>query len=439
MATGKWNTMASAAPGAIGVAVDRSSQWRLIVQAAAITDTNVSGATQPVWADVTGSLIDVSWQRGDPAAESRGPVGSANFRFEASGFISALGAGDPMALVVAVNDRLGAGCLIRFGYRRNSDSAWRPLFTGFIDTIDEDWSADQPRRVFDVQAFDTYWFIAGHRSPATYGTIGMTTVDAFTGLLSAIDWPFNTNYATAGPVLGGESAQAPLTLLHRVADSAARLTWALTDGRAHMQGWSDRAIISPRWHVVDAYSYVDAAAPYAFPTWAQTIIATRMRWSNSMDRMIYRASATSTKVAGTAVGLAISPSLSVRYRQRNDRPGWPKTDLLNSTYAASGSGQEAVDAVAERNQDPTRCDFVTFDTQTAPGLQLGSQKDLDTLLDFITANSELSFSYQVQRRTLGTAGWFNQLCTVGGIDGVITRDANQHRLIVTHSLNWWPE
>lgn len=438
MALGKWSTMQLSNPGAIGVPVDRSSAWRLIVQIAPINDTNVSGATQPVWFDVTGAMIDCTWQKGDADVESRAGIGSASYRFNSS-IIATCGAGDPLTNVVAVNDRLGAGCLIRHGYRRNSDGLWRPLFTGYIDVIVEDWEANLPMRVLDVTAFDTLWHVAGFRAPVTYGTLGTTANAAFSALLSATDWPFDSGAFTADPAIGGESAQAPLPLLHKIADSAAGYVFAANNGSCLQQSWSARGIPTPRWYIVDAYSYVAAGAPYGFPTWADTILATRMRWINSTDRLIYRAAATSTKVAGTAVGLAISPALSVRYRNRNDRPGWPKTDLLNTTYAGAGTGQIEVDNVAERNQDPTRCDYVTFDTQTAPGTQLGSQKDLDTLIAFIAGTSDIALSYQVQRRTLGTSGWFNQLCTVGGIDGVITRDRNQHRLIVSHFLNWWPE
>jgi hypothetical protein len=430
---GKWATMAHAAPGAIGVVVDRTTDWRLIVQAAAITTANVSGATQPAWVDVTAHLIDVEWEKGDAAVESRKPVGRAAFRF-AAGIIVTVGAGDPLSNATAVNDRFGAGCLIRFGYRRTSDSSWRAMFTGVIDSIREPWSPHMPLRVLEVEAYDTSWYAAGYRLNATYGTLGTTSHAAFTQLLSAIDWPFGSGILTSlDPVIGGDPAQPAFNLLHRVADSAACQVFAANTGEMLMLDWK---FTDPRsWWAVDAYVWVDAGAPYVFPSWAITVLPTFIEWTNSFDRMLYRTEANSTKVAGTTVGLATSPSLSARYGYRIDRSDWPKNDLLNSTYGAGA--QAEVDATAERAQDPTRPATITFDTQTAPGTQLGSQKDLSTLLDFMSLMTELTRAYTVQRRTLGTAGWFNQQCVVGGYQGYITRDGNQHRMIVTHHLNWW--
>lgn len=433
---GKWSTMADAAPASgHGVLFDGQWTWRVVVEVAKITSTNLSGATQPVWVDITERVIDLAWSRGDAALESRLPIGSMTVRCESIADL----VGEPMTTSVAPVDRFGTQSLIRWGLY--DGTTWAPQFTGFIDTITEDWTPDQPMRVFEMQCFDTLYYLAGYRNNATYGTLGTTFEGAMMGLLgtagSGCSFPFTRSHLGVADTntIGGEPGQAPLQLLHRIADSVGGSAFALGSGRLVVYPWAIRTGLvgggsTPAWWIVDGYAYVAAGSTYDFPPWSQTILPTAMRWTNSVDRMLYQPAMQSTKYGGVYGPLTV---LSAKFRNRNDRPGWPKYDLLYSNVAGTDVLPD-LDAAQARSDDPTRPEFATFDTLTHGR---GSQKDLDTLLEFLGVYSELYRSYQVQRRTLGTAGWFDQLVVVGAVDGYLTRDGDQARLIVTHYLRTW--
>jgi hypothetical protein len=432
MTSGHWAALHNA-PSSTGVAVDRTAgAWQLVTEAAAVTSTHTTLTLgtypAPTWVDVTAHLIDCAWSKGDPLAESRHPIPQASVRIMADGLISALAAGDPMSNVVTQNDRLGPGCLIRYGYRRVSDGDWRPLFTGYIDTIRESWLPDKVR-TFELQCYGTTWALAAYDSPLAIGT-GYNAATAWADIVDRAQWPFYSVASMLTPNVAASASPQPVwQLLNQIADTGAAQNVCGNDGVLAALSWSYRSGATPRWYVIDA-----SIAVYSLPSTSVTILPTSIEWVSSTETMLYRANATSINASGTASGLSTSPTLSRRWLNRNDRAGWPKSDLLNSTYAAGGQGE--VDNVATRSNHPNRPAVVTFDTQTA---DRGSQNTLGNLLDFLTDYTEIAQSYQVQRRTAGTAGWFDQLCTVRALDGVITREANQHRLIVSHYLDWWPE
>jgi hypothetical protein len=431
---GKWSTMADAPPsGSHGVLFGRQSTWKVVIEVAKITAANLGGSPQPAWVDITSRVIDLSWQRGDAALESRLPIGSMTVRCKA---ISDL-VGEPMVTSVSANDRFGTQSLIRWSLFDGTN--WLPQFTGYIDTITEDWAPDQAVRVFEMECFDTLYYLAGYRRNATYGTLGTTFEGALMGLLgtagSGCSFPFTRSYlgVPGTNTIGGEPGQAPLQLLHRIADSVGGSAFALGTGQLVVYPWDIRTGLPgylPAWWVVDGYAWVAAGSTYAFPAWAQTIVPTAMRWVNSVDRMVHQPTMFSTKYGGTYGSLT---TLSAKFRNRFDRPGWPKLDLLYSNAGGTDVLPD-LDAALTRNDDPTRPEFVTFDTQTAGR---GTQKDTATLLGFLGAYSELYRSYQLQRRTLGLAGWFDQIVTVGAVDGYLSCDRNEHRLVITHYLRTW--
>lgn len=449
MSIGRWNTAGMAAPvaGSRGLRVDRSSQWNLCVQVALITTANISGATQPLWQDVTAGVIDVDWNVGDASRESRLPIGEARIRIERDLLGDAFG--DPLAVRPSpdVNSRFGAGCLFRFGYYSTAaGGTWWPIMTGFVDTISEDWTADQPAfktygpggsvryGVYELECFDSLYYLAGYRQASTYSAVtGTNAWNALDVLLSACDWPFQW-IVEGSPVYSSVMVtpapyQAPLPLLHRLADTMGASLHALPDGRVTVNPWGLQLNTSPLWYVVDRNLDVGSGiAPVD-----RTFHVTSMRMINSMDRLLYRAEAYSPEVAGypVQIGRSTSPVLSDRYRWRVDRPGWPMNDTLNTTHPHPWNADDN----AYRAREVTRCDRVTFDTATAGK---GAGQSLDSMIEFLVRYANrLQCSYQVQRRAYGSDGLFDQLCTVGQISGRITRDANQHRLTVTHGLRWW--
>jgi hypothetical protein len=433
MSIGRWATMAHAAPlSSPGEWVDRSDDWDLIVQVALIDATNVDGSPQPVWQDVTGAVIDIEWNIGDDNRESRLPVGAARIRLTRGRLVTLFG--DPLARTEppTINDRFGAGCLFRFGYKRASDGAWKPRMTGFVDTVREDWTPDLPGDfgVYELRCFDAMYYIAGYRNASTYSAVsGNNAWNAFDTLLGAIDWPFHwLTIGTTYPAVPVPPSpyQPPLGLLHRLADTMGGSMWAAPDGRLIVAGWDHRA-----GHVPFEWTVLDRNVDLGYGLAPNVILPTRMEWVNSMDRLLYRAEVTSPEIVGSApiLGRSLSPALGDRYRWRIDRAGWPKTDLLHTTPPPWSA-----DDCAYRSREVTRCDKVTFDTQTAGR---GGQQDLDTMIAWLSDYSALHQTYRVERRSKGLSGAFNELCTVTSVQGRIERTGNQHRLTVTHGLRWW--
>jgi hypothetical protein len=443
---GKWSTFAHAAPASWhGRTIDRSGGWKLVLQAAPINSSNLSGATQPVWVDITDRLIDVAWGAGDAELESRLPAGQSAIRTVA---FSDLVGTEPMTWATVPNDRFGTQCLIRLAIV-DPAGAWRPLCLHVIDSIAETWEATSPRRVWEIDAYDPLYLIAGYRTNATYGTLGTDAESAFMAICTAIGFPFTRYWSTgtlASWLVGGEPAQPPLTLMHRVADTISAMVAPDNLGQLRMSAWdyfddidestgTTRAYpITPYWTVVDGYSWVAAGAQYGFPTWSTTILPTALRMVNTIDRIAWSCQADTTEIVGASI--FSTPYLSARYSNRVDRPGWPKNDLLyNNT--ASPIQRPDVQGAGFRASDPTRPDWISFDTQTAPGTQLGNQKDLDTLLRFMSRSTQLRRCYQFQRRNYGTDGWWTGKVMVGAHDNVITRTGNQFRWQSTHFLQTW--
>lgn len=445
MSLRRWAGIHTAPAPLSGFSIGRGSQWTFVCQVAAVTSAHAPGTATPEWFEITEGVIDVEWSRGDAALESRLPVGSASIRVRRSFLQPDSSLGDPMSVRVATNDRFGAGCLVRFGYQHPT-LGWRCQFTGFIDTVTQEWSADQRRTdpdgntggVLELECYDTFYYLAGYRLASTYGQVSNTTLTtAIDALLSACDWPFDYNYwgTVNDSGIEAEMPQDPLQLLHRVADSGSASAFSDRDGYCRVAGWAYRSgglsQNVAKWYAVDENIAVPAPVSSPARSSAQLVLPTAIRWVNSMDRLLWRAAVSNPNVAGVTNGVAISPPLSARYQQRRDRPGWPKNDLLYLTHPPSSINS---DAAAERSREVTRPDAITFDSQTAGR---SPQATSDDLMDFMTDYSELHRSYQVQRRSSSWYGWFDQFCTVGSIQGRISIEGGQHRFVVTHGLRWF--
>lgn len=433
MSIGRWWSTLGAQPDPLA-GVDVGEGWRFHVEVAYVGTLEGNGVADPYWADVTSAVVDVAWNRGDAASESRLPVGFATVRLKAAHLLT----GEPMgnALFTDPNDRFGAGCWLRFGYSRTSDTSWWPQFLGLIDTITEDWSADHPNRprMFTFDCVEALGYVAAYRNPSTYSSVtNLEFGTAFENLLSATDWPLTRIVDPAvstTPVMAAQDAQAPLPLLHRLCDSVGASLWCDTWGRLRVTPWGHRLALDgsgePLVYVFDAN--VNAGAGYGvYPGPIPVLYPTALRFVSSLDRMLFRANASSTAVAGTASGRSTTPVLTSRYSWRVDRPGWPKTDLL---FTAAPPGQPFdPDLVATRSNDPLRCDSATFDTMTAGR---GSQMGFGAMISWLLVISELCATYKLQRRAAGLGAIFDRLVTVGGIAGVIT--CRPHRLLITHEL-----
>jgi hypothetical protein len=405
--------------------------WDIVFELAAINDTNLSGATQPVWVDCTERLIDVQWTTGDPDLESRWPVNGAVIRcLDCSDLV-----GDPMSWWEPRADRFGTQCLARFGLRRSG--VWHPLFSGVIDTITDEWDPQKPVRDWQIEAFDISYVLAGYRANVTASGIAGDIETAYNSIMSLIDFPFTaTRFGTpvfGSWIIGGWAAEPPYDVLNKLADSGSALIHAAPSGRLEMFPWGYTTAAGSGYTVVDGYVQPDPDPLYDLPDPDTTILATRMRWVNSADRMLWRASMNSVYEPANYTSSGYN---SDRYRNRFDRAGWPKPDLLN--YNVSGSlpaGQPDLDGAALRSADPTRLDAFEVDTQTAGH---GDQVPLDTLLSFLVAAARPARYYQVQRRLRGTDGFWDELHATQYASNVITRAGNQFRWIADIHPRWFP-
>lgn len=432
--TGKWSTMMDAAASSShGVDVFHhgvDTGWRKVVQIAPINSTNLSGATQPVWYDVTERVIDEAWEAGGPGGiESGWPVSAATFRMtDVSDIV-----GDPMSWWEPRADRFGSQSLIRSGWLSPAN-AWNPTFSGVIDTVTEEWTVDTPVRVFTLDCFDVMYLVAGYRANGTYGTLGTTIEGAYMGLMTDIAFPFTrTMFGTptfsTWDVAGLSAAEAPLQLLHRIADSGGSLVTASSSGRLEMYPWGYTTQAGSGWTIVDGRAFVDSDPAYALPSAGSTIVASRMRWVNSVDRLVYNAFMSAPNIVGGNYSSILHAG--TKYRQRNDRPDWPKTDLLNDNASELPDN----DAAALRGADPLRLDMFTVDTQTA---DRGDQQDFPTMLTFLLQAARPSRWYYVQRRLRGLDGWVNELMATQYVSNVVTRDGNQWRWIADFHPRWFP-
>jgi hypothetical protein len=432
---GKWSTAMNASPSSgHGVSIFHhgiDTGWDIVVQIAPINSTNLSGATQPVWYDVTARVVDISWDDGDPALESRQPINSASYTvLDISDIV-----GDPMSWWESRADRFGSQCLIRHGFR-SSGGGFSPMFSGVIDTVVEDWSPGAPRS-FTLTCFDVMYVVAGHRANGTYGTLGTTIEGAFMGLMTNIDYPFTrtmfgTPVFSTWDVAGLPAPQAPLQLLHRIADSGGSLVTGSPAGRLEMYPWGYSTQAGSGWTVVDGRVFVDSDPAYALPAAGSTILATRMRWVNSVDQMVYNAFMSAPNIVGGNYSSTLPAG--TRYRQRVDRADWPKTDLLNDNAAELPDNN----AAALRAADPLRLDMFTVDTQTADQIGASAQQDLATLITFLCQAGQAARWYYAERRTRGLDGWWRELVATRYASHYITRAGNQFRWIADLHPRWFP-
>ena len=430
MATGKWSTMMDAAPSSGHGQPIRmhgvDTGWDQIVEIAPINSTNLSGATQPVWLDVTDRVIDLEWDSGDPDLESRLPICQGIVRCLDISDIT----GDPMASQDYDRaNRFGTQCLIRWGVRTPGGS-WRAEFSGVIDTIVEDWSPDTPARVFELTCFDVAYFVAGYRSNVTYGSIGAQVENSALSVLSTIGFPSTRLFSGTPPpahtwTIDPPSAPtAPLQLLHRIADSGGHVMRATPNGQLQFSPWEYSALPGgTSFHVMDAPIDLDPSSYYDLPDPADVVLVTRMRLVNSVDRLLYVAALSAPFIVG---GNYTNTTLYVtdRYKQRNDSAGWPKTDVMNDNAATLPD----LNAAAARSCDPGRIDQFEVDTQTAGR---GAQQSFDGLMDFLTLCAVPGYDYWIERRTAGLEGYWNVYHTTAAARHLVTNDANQFRHIAT--------